>query len=134
MTVLNPKPGFVWKPLPQNNYVDQIIDAKLRRLKIQPSPAVDDAAFLRRVSEDLTGLLPTPQEVRAFLADPAPSQVRRTAEIDRLMARRSFVDHWTLKWGDLLQVSRKYLGDKGAWEFREWVRQSLQPTTRISSC
>ena len=125
VTVLNPKPGFVWKPLPQNNYVDQIIDAKLRRLKIQPSPAVDDAAFLRRVSEDLTGLLPTPQEVRAFLADPAPSQVKRTAEIDRLMARRSFVDHWTLKWGDLLQVNRKYLGDKGAWEFREWVRQSI---------
>src|SRR3984957_6043163 len=98
VTVLNPKPGFVWKALPQNNYIDQLIDAKLQRLKIQPSPAVDDATFLRRVSEDLTGQLPTPQEVRAFLADPAASQAKRSREIDRLMSRPSFVDHWTLKW------------------------------------
>ena len=66
MTVLNPKPGFVWKPLPQNNYIDRTIDAKLQRLKIQPSPVVDDAGFLRRVSLDLTGQLPTPAEVRSF--------------------------------------------------------------------
>jgi hypothetical protein len=125
VTVLNPKPGFAWKPLPQNNYIDQFIDAKLRRLKIQPSPAVDDATFLRRVSEDLTGQLPTPEEVRAFVSDAAPSSLKRSREIDRLMARPSFVDHWTLKWGDLLQVNRKYLGDKGAWEFRDWVRESV---------
>jgi hypothetical protein len=125
VTVLNPKPGFAWKQLPQNNFIDQLIDAKLRRLKIQPSPAVDDAAFLRRVSEDLTGQLPTPEEVLAFVADPAPSRMKRAREIDLLMARPSFVDHWTLKWGDLLQVNRKYLGDKGAWEFRDWIRESV---------
>ena len=38
VTVLNPKPGFAWKPLPQNNYIDRAIDAKLQRLKIQPPP------------------------------------------------------------------------------------------------
>ena len=51
--------------------------------------------------------------------------MKRSREIDRLIARPAFVDHWTLKWGDLLQVNRKYLGDKGAWEFRDWVRQSI---------
>src|SRR6202040_2412509 len=85
VTVLNPKPGFVWKQRPQNNYIDQLIDAKLRRLRIQPSPAVDDAAFLRRVSADLTGQLPTPEEARAFVADPTPSQAKRAKMIDNRM-------------------------------------------------
>jgi hypothetical protein len=125
VTVLNPKPGFAWKALPQNNYIDQLIDAKLQRVRIQPSPAADDATFLRRVSEDLTGQLPTAEEARAFLTDPAPSRVKRTKMIDTLLARKSYVDHFTLKWGDLLQNSRKYLGDKAAWEFREWIRQSV---------
>jgi hypothetical protein len=123
VTVLNPKPGFVWKPYPQNNYIDQLIDAKLQRLKIQPSPVVDDATFLRRVSEDLTGELPSPEEVRAFVGD--PSHAKRSKMIDTLMARKSYVDHWTLKWGDLLQNNRKYLGDKAVWEFREWIRDSV---------
>jgi Protein of unknown function (DUF1553)/Protein of unknown function (DUF1549) len=125
VTVLNPRPGFVWKQLSQNNFIDQLIDAKLRRLKIQPSAEIDDAAFLRRVSEDLTGELPTPAEIVAFVADPAASRVKRAREIDLLMARPSFVSHWTLKWGDLLQVNRKYLGDKGSWEFRDWIRDSV---------
>ena len=91
VTVLNPKPGFAWKPLPQNNYIDRAIDAKLQRLKIQPSPLVDDAGFLRRVSLDLTGQLPTPAEVRAFVAD--ASKTKRSTpdrQADReLRVRRS---------------------------------------------
>src|SRR5881396_1951962 len=50
VTVLNPKPGFAWKPLPQFNYIDRLVDAKLERLKIQPSPVTDDVTFLRRLS------------------------------------------------------------------------------------
>ena len=123
VTVLNPKPGFVWKPLPQNNYIDRAIDAKLQRLKIQPSPLVDDAGFLRRVSLDLTGQLPTPAEARTFAAD--ASKTKRSTLIDKLIASSAFVDHWTLKWGDLLQNNRKYLGEKGAYEFREWIRDSI---------
>ena len=123
VTVLNPNPGFAWQALPQNNYIDRAIDAKLQRLKIQPSPVVDDAAFLRRVSLDLTGQLPAPADVRAFTTD--ASRTKRASLIDKLIASPAFVDHWTLKWGDLLQNSRKYLGEKGAFEFREWIRDSL---------
>jgi hypothetical protein len=123
VTVLNPKPGFAWKQLPQNNYIDRLIDAKLQRLKEQPSSAVDDAAFLRRVSLDLTGQLPKPEDIRAFVAD--ASKTKRAAKIDKLIASPAFVDHWTLKWGDLLQNSRRYLGEKGAYEFREWIRDSI---------
>ena len=124
VTVLNPKPGFEWKPLPQNNYIDRFIDAKLQRLKIQPSPAVDDAEFLRRVSLDLIGQLPTPRRGarvrRRRLEDRSAA-----AMIDKLMARPEYMDHWALKWGDLLQDNRKYLGEKGAWAFREWIRESI---------
>jgi hypothetical protein len=123
VTVLNPKPGFTWKQLPQNNYIDRLIDAKLQRLKIQPSQAVDDAAFLRRVSLDLKGQLPTPEEVRAFAA--SASKTKRSELIDKLISSPAYVDHWTLKWGDLLQNSRKYLGEKGAFEFHEWIRDSI---------
>jgi hypothetical protein len=125
VTVLNPKPGFAWKALPQYNYIDQKIDAKLQRLKIQPSPLVDDATFLRRVSLDLTGQIPTPEAVQAFLADPAPSRQKRAKMIDRLIASPAYADHWTVKWGDLLQSSRKYLGDKGVYEFREWIHDAI---------
>jgi hypothetical protein len=125
VTVLNPRPGFAWNALPQHNYIDQKIDAKLQRLKLQPSPVVDDATFLRRVSLDLTGQIPTPKTVQTFLADSTPSRQRRSKLIDRLIASPAFTDHWTVKWGDLLQSSRKYLGDKGVYAFREWIHDSL---------
>jgi hypothetical protein len=125
VTVLNPKPGFAWTPLPQHNYIDQKIDAKLQRLKIQPSPLADDATFLRRVTLDLTGQIPSPKGVQTFLADPAPSRQKRSQLIDRLLASTAYTDHWTVKWGDLLQSSRKYLGDKGVYAFREWIHDSI---------
>jgi hypothetical protein len=125
VTVLNPNPGFAWNNLPQHNYVDELIDAKLKRLKILPTPAADDAEFLRRVSLDLIGLPPTPEELRAFVEDKTDSLTKRSRMVDRLIARPEYVDHWTLKWGDLLQVSRRYLGDKGMWEFREWIRGAI---------
>ncbi|MFN7938160.1 MAG: DUF1549 and DUF1553 domain-containing protein [Bryobacteraceae bacterium] len=125
LTVLNPKQGFTWAALPQYNYVDQLIDAKLKKLHIQPSGLASDAEFLRRVSLDLVGVPPTPKELRAFLAEPGDARTKRARAIDALMKRASFVDHWTVKWGDLLQNSRRYLGDKATWGFREWIRDSI---------
>jgi hypothetical protein len=125
VTVLNPRPGFVWKALPQHNYIDRLVDTKLERLRIQPSGPTDDATFLRRVSLDLTGRLPAPAAVRAFLADPSPSRTKRGKMIDKLIASPEYVDHWAVKWGDLLQSSRKFLGEKGAYEFQQWIRDAI---------
>jgi hypothetical protein len=125
VAVLNPKPGFVWKAEVQNNYIDRWIDEKLKRSKILPSGLTDDATFLRRVSLDLTGQIPTPEQVRAFLSDPAPTKLKRARLIDKLIASSAYVDHWTVKWGDLLQANRKYLGEKGVYGFQEWIRDSI---------
>jgi hypothetical protein len=125
VTVVNPKPGFVWNPLPQYNYIDHLVDRTLERLKIQPSPVTDDAGCFRRLSLDLTGRLPSPDSVRAFLDDPTPPRLKRAKMIDKLIAGPEYVDHWTVKWGDLLQSSRKYLGEKGAYEFQQWIRDAI---------
>src|SRR5438045_2581668 len=123
VTVLTEKQGFQWRPMQEANYIDRFIDAKLQRLKILSSEPATDAEFLRRVSYDLVGVPPTVEELDAFLADKNPAKRSRT--IDKLMARPEFIDHWALKWGDLLQVNRTRLGDKGMWAFREWIRESL---------
>ena len=125
VTILNPEPGFQWRRLAQYNYIDKHIDAKLKRLKIQPAPEASDETFLRRIYIDLTGIPPTPEQARAFLEDPASPRRKRGRLIDRLIGSREFVDHWTLKWGDLLQSNRKHLGEKGTWAFRQWIRDAI---------
>ncbi|MEP6540309.1 MAG: DUF1549 and DUF1553 domain-containing protein [Bryobacteraceae bacterium] len=125
VTALSDKQGFQWKPVPEFNYIDTLVNEKMQRLHLLPSELTTDAEFLRRVSLDLTGLPATPEEVRAFLNDKTENRKKRTAMIDKLMARPEFVNHWSVKWGDLLQVNRTKLGDKGMWAFRDWIRESL---------
>jgi hypothetical protein len=125
VTVLNPKTGFIWKSEVQNNFIDQLIDEKLKRLKIQPAGLADDATFLRRASLDLTGQAPNPEQVRAFLSDTAPVKIKRAKAIDKFISSRAYTDHWTVKWADLLQNSRKYVGEKGTFGFQEWIRESI---------
>jgi hypothetical protein len=125
VTVVTDKPGFAWKTVPEWNYVDRHVNRKLERLKILPSQLAGDSGFLRRVSFDLIGLPPTPEQLRAFLADKTETRKKRAAMIDKLMAREEFVNHWSVKWSDLLQVNRNKLGDKGVWAFRDWIRESL---------
>ena len=125
VTALSDKQGFQWKPVPEFNYIDTLVNEKMQRLHLLPSELTTDAEFLRRVSLDLTGLPPAPEEVRAFVNDKTENRKKRTAVIDKLMARPEFVNHWSVKWGDLLQVNRTKLGDKGMWAFRDWIREAL---------
>ena len=77
---------------------------RLRLLNMVPSELSSDLEFLRRVTIDTTGQLPTPEEVKAFLADKSPQ--KRSAAIDKVLNRSEFVDFWALKWGDLLRINR----------------------------
>lgn len=82
--------------------VDRIIDDYLARNQQLPLEPIDDAAFLRRVSLDLVGLLPDPETLRAFVADPAADKRQRM--IDRLLADEiAFADHWMTFFNDLLR-------------------------------
>ncbi len=125
VVVMGDRGGYEWKQQPVQNHIDELVDAKLKKMKIQASDLCTDEEFLRRVSIDLIGLPPTADEVRAYLADPRPSKDKRDATVDRLVGSEPFIDHWTNKWADLLQVNRKFLGDPGAGALRKWIRLAV---------
>src|SRR5262249_27690792 len=82
MVPMTPPPGFTYPRTPEVNYIDHEVFAKLRRLNIAPSDSADDAEFLRRVHIDTVGVLPTAEEVRAFLEHKDPK--KRQKKIDEL--------------------------------------------------
>ncbi len=129
ITVMGDRSGFAWQEPEKWNKIDAFTAAKWQRLKILPSGLCTDDEFLRRVTLDLTGLPPSAAEVREFLADTRPTRVKRDAVIDRLIGSPDYVDHWSNKWADLLQVNRKFLGEEGAKGFRDWIRQEIAANT-----
>jgi hypothetical protein len=124
-TVIGDRTGWKWTPQPQISFIDKLVDDKLKKLKSLPSGLCTDAEFARRVYLDIAGIPPAPDEVRAFLADKSPQQTKRMALVDKLLASSDYVEFWTSKWSDLLQVNRKYLGDKGVWKFRNWIKEQV---------
>ncbi len=125
LTVMGDRTGFEWQQPPVWNRIDELAAGKWQRMKIRPSELCTDAEFIRRVYIDLTGLPPAADEVRAFLADSRETRVKRDELIDKLIGSEGFVEHWTNKWADLLQVNRKFLGAEGAVAFRQWIREQV---------
>jgi len=125
LTVVGTREGYAWKTSPEFNFVDKLVDSKLVKMKLWASDLCSDAEFLRRISIDLTGLPPSLEQTRAFLADTRDSRAKRQAKVEELLASSAYVEHWTLKWSDLLLNKRKYISEKGVWAFRNWIRQSL---------
>jgi hypothetical protein len=117
------RPSYVWHEVPENNFIDHHVFARLRALRMEPSPLCSDSVFLRRVYLDTLGILATADEARAFLADVRPD--RRDRLIDSLLQRPEFADFWALKWSDLLRSEEKVLDPKGVQVFHEWLRQRI---------
>jgi hypothetical protein len=108
-------------------YIDNHIFAKLGQNGVKAAALSSDAEFLRRVTIDLTGTIPTPEEAQAFLTDLAPG--KRAKKIDALLASEAFNDRWTMWFGDLVQNvqvaanSREYYLGRNA--YYQWIRQSI---------
>jgi len=123
-------PGFKYPKVPEVNYVDATVFKKLQRLNMVPSPLAGDAEFLRRVTLDTIGCLPTPEEVRAFLADQAPD--KRAKKIDELLAHPMHAALWATKFSDITGNATELLENpnptkpKRSHMWHAWLRKRLQ--------
>lgn len=106
--------------------VDRLVDQKLRKLGIRPSELCTDAEFLRRLSIDLTGTLPTPAEIESFLADQSPD--KRQLKIDELLERPSYAAWWTNKLCDFTGCNPRQqaeLGQETSVQWYMWIYHRL---------
>ncbi|WP_417848678.1 DUF1549 domain-containing protein [Thalassoglobus sp.] len=126
LTAMGDRAGFVWEEPETWTEADKFVAEKWQRMKIAPSGLCTDEEFIRRVFLDLTGLPPSTEQLETFLADQSPTRQKRDALVDQLVGSEAFVDYWTNKWADLLQVNRKFLGVEGAKNFRAWIRERVK--------
>src|SRR5262249_35666336 len=114
------------------NYIDSLVDAKLKKLRVTPSPVAADETFLRRVYIDVIGLLPTPAEYERFMSSKAPDKRERL--VDELLARKEFVELWVLKWAELLQI---HTSDKVSYKattlYYNWLQSQLAANVPVDA-
>jgi hypothetical protein len=107
-----------------SNFVDEFVFENLKGLGIPPSPVCDDATFLRRVSLDIGGRLPTELEAKAFAVDSDPD--KRAKAIDRLLRSPDYADYFANKWTAVLKNRRDDASDiTSNFAFHAWIRDSL---------
>ncbi|HXJ37909.1 MAG TPA: DUF1549 domain-containing protein, partial [Bryobacteraceae bacterium] len=110
------------------NPIDAFVGAKLEAKGLQMSPAADRVTLLRRVTFDLIGLPPTPEEVDAFVADKSPNAYEKV--VDRLLASPNYGERWARHWLDLARYaeSEGFKADEtrpNAWRYRDYVIKSF---------
>lgn len=123
-TFVRDVPEFEWNNPPASNYVDELVHNKLRQLQYQPSAKCDDATFLRRLSLDVRGLLPTAEEAADFLDDGSPD--KRQKLIDQFLDSPKYARYWGLKMADLLRINREHLSPDQASAYSQWVFESVE--------
>jgi hypothetical protein len=119
----NNVPDSVYAASPRHNHIDELVLNKLQALHLPPSAQANDREFIRRAFLDAAGILPTPEEVDAFVVD--PSSNKRAKLIDSLLERSEFVDYWSYKWSDMLLVSTRKLPLPAMWAYYRTIRQAV---------
>ena len=106
------------------NFIDELVFEQLGRLGIPPSAVCDDATFVRRVTLDIAGRLPTPEESSAFVAD--TDTAKRDKWIDKLLASQDYADYFAGKWARVLRNKRRNADSRhGTYAFHSWIRNSF---------
>ena len=130
MVPLEVPAGFTYPKVPEVNYVDREVFAKLRQLNIVPSELSSDTEFLRRVYIDTIGQLPSPEEVKAFLADQDPN--KRAKKIDELLAHPLHAALWATRFCDITGNNTQALEapaplrPRRSQMWHDWFRKRLQ--------
>jgi hypothetical protein len=106
-----------------SNYVDEHALARWKKLGLRPSPIADDSTFLRRVTIDVCGRLPTAEEARAFLADQATN--KRAKLIDRLLESPDYPAYFAMRWGSILRNSNLAGSTQAAYAFHDWLKNQI---------
>jgi mono/diheme cytochrome c family protein len=113
---------------PARNEIDHFLQAKLAEKGLAPAPEADRRTLIRRLSFDLLGLPPSPEEVTAFVADPSADAYEKL--VDRLLASPHYGERWARHWLDIAHYAdtHGFERDKlrpNAWRYRDWVIDSL---------
>ena len=124
VTLIEDRPGFAWPNPESSNEVDRLVHQRLKVLQVPPSASSNDSQFLRRVSLDVTGLLPTVSSTRDFLADSRPD--KRNRLIERLLVSDEHALFWASKWADMFRVTRGKLGARGVDKFHRYLVASIR--------
>ncbi len=115
---------FTWPATPEHNYVDTLVNDKLKKLRIEPSGLCDNPTFLRRVYLDVLGQLPTEEEYARFMVSSLPN--KRELLVDELLDRKEFSELWVLKWAELLQIrSSNEVSKKAMLQYYGWLQDKI---------
>jgi len=123
----NTIPPETFSAAPRANVIDDRVLEQLEKLHLAPAPPCDDATFLRRCLLDTIGRLPTPEEVRSYVADTSPGKRERLVEL--VLARPEFIDYWAYKWSDVLLVSGAKLRPDAVNAYARWIRDRVAENT-----
>src|SRR5262249_33874003 len=108
----------------EKNYIDTLVNNKLRKLRISPSEICSDEVFLRRAYLDICGILPTPEEYQRFMSN--ATSAKRQQLVDEHLGRKEFVESWVLKWAELLQIkSSQQVSYKSMLLYYNWIQDKI---------
>jgi len=125
-----PEVAEVPATFPIRNPIDAFILQRLQAEGLSPNPSADRTTLLRRLSFDLTGLPPTPEEIDAFVNDPASDDDALETVVDRLLDSPAYGERWARHWLDVVHYADTHGFDKDkprphAWPYRDWIIHAL---------